>query len=230
MRGEVVILVFILFFPFHLLFFFFFKKRQEEYFFRGLLFPCLCFSSESKESGNNTGTSPVHSKLTSKVIWWRHYFHHVTSHLGNTQRFIWFFNEVCTPQVWCRMCMCSAVQSCPTLCAPWTIAHQVPLSMALSKQEYWHGLPFLSPGDLPDPGIEPASLVSPALAGRFLTTSATWQALHYQSLIPYSHQALIKLLEALFSFLIWHSHFFSLCILVGLLPTTPSPPLVFPTL
>ena len=113
---------------------------------------------------------------------------------------------------------------------PWTIAHQVPLSMALSTQEYWHGLPFLSPGDLPDPGIEPASLVSPALAGRFLTTSATWQALHYQSLIPYSHQALIKLLEALFSFLIWHSHFFSLCILVGLLPTTPSPPLVFPTL
>ena len=59
---------------------------------------------------------------------------------------------------------------------------------------------------------------------------ATWQALHYQSLIPYSHQPLIKLLEALFSFLIWHSHFFSLCILVGLLPTTPSPPLVFPTL
>ena len=46
-------------------------------------------------------------------------------------------------------------------------ACQVPLSMRLPRQEYWSGLPFPSPGDLPDPGIEP---VSPALAGRFLTT------------------------------------------------------------
>ena len=48
------------------------------------------------------------------------------------------------------------------------IAHQAPLSMDFSKQEYWSGLPFPSPGDLPDPGIEP---VSPALAGRFFTTA-----------------------------------------------------------
>ena len=40
---------------------------------------------------------------------------------------------------------------------PWTIAHHVPLSMGFSRQEYWSGLPFLSPGDLPDPGIEPGS-------------------------------------------------------------------------
>ena len=45
---------------------------------------------------------------------------------------------------------------------PWTVAYQVPLSMGFSKQEYWSGLPFPSPGDLPDPGIEPAS---PELAG-----------------------------------------------------------------
>ena len=45
-------------------------------------------------------------------------------------------------------------------------------------QEYWSGLPFPSPGDLPDPGVEPTSLVSPALAGRFFTTSVTWEALH----------------------------------------------------
>ena len=40
---------------------------------------------------------------------------------------------------------------------PWTVAHQVPLSMEFSRQEYWSGLPFPSPGDLPDPGIEPGS-------------------------------------------------------------------------
>ena len=41
---------------------------------------------------------------------------------------------------------------------PWTVAHQVPLSMGFSRQGYWSGLPFPSPGDLPDPGIEPRSL------------------------------------------------------------------------
>ena len=46
---------------------------------------------------------------------------------------------------------------CPTLATPWTVACQAPLSMGFSRQEYWSGLPFLSPGDLPDPGIEPGS-------------------------------------------------------------------------
>ena len=59
---------------------------------------------------------------------------------------------------------------------PWTIAHQAPLSMEFSRQEYWSGLPFPSPGILPDLGIEPASLMSPVLAGGFFTTSATWEA------------------------------------------------------
>ena len=50
------------------------------------------------------------------------------------------------------------VQSSPTLCDPWTnVAHQAPPSMGFSRQEYWSGLPFPSPGDLPDPGIEPRS-------------------------------------------------------------------------
>ena len=52
----------------------------------------------------------------------------------------------------------------------WTVAHQAPLTMELSRPEYWRGLPFPSPGDLPNPGIEPTSLVSPALAGIFFTT------------------------------------------------------------
>ena len=49
----------------------------------------------------------------------------------------------------------------------WTVAHRAPLSREFSRQEYWSGLPFSSPGDLPDPGIKPKS---PALAGRFFTT------------------------------------------------------------
>ena len=48
-------------------------------------------------------------------------------------------------------------KSCPKLVAPWTVAHQVPLSMGFSRQEYWSGLSIPSPEDLPDPGIEPRS-------------------------------------------------------------------------
>ena len=60
---------------------------------------------------------------------------------------------------------------------PWTAAHQAPLSMEFLRQEYWSGLPCPLPGDLPDSGIEPTSLMSPALAGEFFTASATWEAL-----------------------------------------------------
>ena len=68
--------------------------------------------------------------------------------------------------------------SCPALCCaqscltvtPQAVAHKAPLSVGFSRQEYWSGLPCPPPGDLPDPGIEPASLASPALAGRFFTT------------------------------------------------------------
>ena len=56
-------------------------------------------------------------------------------------------------------------------------SHQAPLSMGFSRQEYWGGLSCPPPGDLPDPGIEPLPLMSPALAGGFFTTSATWEAL-----------------------------------------------------
>ncbi|ELR50986.1 hypothetical protein M91_11145, partial [Bos mutus] len=51
--------------------------------------------------------------------------------------------------------------------------HQAPLSTGFSRQEYWSGLPFPPPRDLPNPGIEPESFMSPALAGRFFTTSTT---------------------------------------------------------
>ena len=63
---------------------------------------------------------------------------------------------------------------------PWGIAHQAPLSTGFFPQEYWSGLPVPSPGDLPDPGIEPTSFTSPALASIFFTTSATCEAPLYQ--------------------------------------------------
>ena len=65
------------------------------------------------------------------------------------------------------VCACSVTQSCLALFYPMDLAHQVPLSMGFPRQEHWSGLLFPSPGDLPDPGIEPMSLASPALAGRF---------------------------------------------------------------
>ena len=61
------------------------------------------------------------------------------------------------------------------IAAPWTVAHQVLLSVEFSRQEFWGGLPFPASGDSPDPGIEPMSPASSALANRFITTSATWE-------------------------------------------------------
>ena len=65
----------------------------------------------------------------------------------------------------------------------WTVALQTPLFMGFPRQEYWSGLSFPSPGDLPDPGIEPASLTFPALTGGFFTTSSTWEAKHILHLL-----------------------------------------------
>ena len=64
-------------------------------------------------------------------------------------------------------CSLLQVMCVPLFVNPWTIARQLPLSMEFSRQEYWSGLPFPTPGDLPDPRIKPTS---PALAGRFFTT------------------------------------------------------------
>ena len=71
-------------------------------------------------------------------------------------------------------CLLNHFSHVPLFATPWTVAGQAPLSMGIFQQKYWSGLPFPSPGDLPDPGIKPAYLFSPALAGRFFVTSATW--------------------------------------------------------
>ena len=67
------------------------------------------------------------------------------------------------------VCVCVCVQSCLTVTL-WIVARQAPLSMEFSRQEYWSRLPFPTSGCLPDPGIEPMSHLSPALAGRFFIT------------------------------------------------------------
>ena len=61
---------------------------------------------------------------------------------------------------------------------PWTVACQAPPSMEFSRQESWSALPFSTPGDFPDPGIEPESPESPTLAGRFLTTEPSGKPMH----------------------------------------------------
>ena len=68
------------------------------------------------------------------------------------------------------------LQSRPTLCNPVDCNPPGSSVLGFPRQEYCSGLPFPSPGDLPDPGIEPESLISPALAGSFFTASATWEA------------------------------------------------------
>ena len=88
-----------------------------------------------------------------------------------------------------RTCTCAqSLQSCPTLWDLWTVAHQAPLSMGFSRQEYWSGLPFPPPEDLPNPGIKPISLASPALqagtlptepAGSPVNTALAW-CLHWR--------------------------------------------------
>ena len=76
-------------------------------------------------------------------------------------------------RVW--VCVPSCFSGVWLFAAPWTIAHQAPLSMGFSREDPWSGLPCLPPGDLPNPGIQPVSLISPALEGGFFTTSTTWK-------------------------------------------------------
>ena len=75
----------------------------------------------------------------------------------------------------------------PLFVTSWTVALQAPLSMEFPRQEYWSGLPFPPPGDLPDPRIEPASLGSPALAGGFFTIQPSGKLIFCLK-IPYLQQ------------------------------------------
>ena len=73
------------------------------------------------------------------------------------------------------MPLCVHAQACPTLCDPTDWCPPGSSVHGIFRQEYWSGLPCPPPGDLPNPGIKPTSPMSPALAGSFFTTSATWE-------------------------------------------------------
>ena len=111
--------------------------------------------------------------------------------------------------------------------APWTVACQAPLSMGFDQREYWSGLPFPSPGDLPNPGIEPAS---PALASGFFTTeppgkpSLTVQAQAKKQTFPLSPElqcSHLYLPDLDLDLIIAHPHV--LCLVAQLCPTLCDP-------
>jgi len=84
---------------------------------------------------------------------------------------------------------------------PWAVAHGDPLPLEFTRQEYWSGLPFSSPGDLPDPGIKPMSPASPTLADRFFTTEPLWMSFWYIDILS---EFLAKA-----SLFFWHFYQFS---------------------
>ena len=104
---------------------------------------------------------PIYTYLRERRLWKLStiIFHQKKLRLNKFPQFLSF----CCHDTWnpvCSLMHAQLSQSCPTLCSPWTAAHQAPMSMEFSKQEYGSGLPFPTTGDLPDPGIEPASHVS----------------------------------------------------------------------
>ena len=81
----------------------------------------------------------------------------------------------CSVMTYVGTCMLSCFAHVWFSVTLWIVARQALLSMGCFRQEYWSGLPFPSPGDLLNPRVEPASLISPALAGEFFITRVTWE-------------------------------------------------------
>ena len=102
--------------------------------------------------------------------------------------------------------LCAQLLSCVQLFVtpprPWTADHQAPLSLGFPRQGFWSRLPFPSPGDLPDPGIEPMSPASPALAGRFSTTEPLGEPLTSADLLFFLKQCQNQVCEAVHPLLI----------------------------
>ena len=98
--------------------------------------------------------------------------------------------EIITTLLICCVRACVCVLSCISriwlFATLWTVAHRAPLSTGFSRQEYWSGSPCPPPGEIPNPGIKPESLMSPTLAGRFFTTGATWEAHVNGNTVQYS--------------------------------------------
>ena len=115
-----------------------------------------------------------------------------------TLHFMPHFHQEVFPQttICLIVCCCSVAKLCLTLCDPWTVAHQPPLSMGFSRQEYWSGLPFPSPEDLPDPRIEPVSPVWQGIScitNGFFTAEPPGEALVGMGLINWLPEKLTRL-------------------------------------
>ena len=95
---------------------------------------------------------------------------------GSSRGWLSFLTPFYRWSIWGLECVWSRFSSVRLCVILWSVSHQAHLCMGFPRQEYWSGLPFPTPGDFPDPGIEPAYLTSPAFVGLFFTTSTTWEA------------------------------------------------------
>ena len=100
---------------------------------------------------------------------------------GQLRGFIFVFIGIFRKQLAVTIWKCQSLIS--LFATPWTAACHVPLSMGFPRQEYWNGLQFPSPGDLPNPGMEPPPLNSPALADEFFTTSTMGELVYSYTLL-----------------------------------------------
>ena len=113
--------------------------------------------------------------------------------------------DMCALCVCVCMCALSHFSHGPLFVTPWTVACQAPLSRGVSRREYWSGLLCPPPGALPNPGVEPTCLTSPALARGFFTTSATWEAHVYPAKCKINSywEAAMKHRESSASMVLW---------------------------
>ena len=154
---------------------------------------CSCCGKQYWSSSNKQGTChpaiplpgvdpkelDVESQLSLHLCSWQHIHKNQNVQATQCPSVDGWINRMWSIHTIEYLCVCLHAHTCAQPCLtviPWTIALQAPLFMGFSRQEYWSGLPFPSPGDLPNCGTEPSSLMSPALAGRFFATSAIWEA------------------------------------------------------
>ena len=111
--------------------------------------------------------------LPKRDLDWNGWHRSITTYEKYSNTELFSLLELVWRQICSRVCA-KSLQSCLTLCNPMDHSCRALQFMGFSRQEYWRGLSFPFPGDPPNPGIKPVSLMSPALPGRFFTTSATY--------------------------------------------------------